>query len=365
MKVHITCTPNFSKDKLKEVVDLLKGIPGVINFEMSDPASESLGRKYFLTREDLDDIGPLPFNDFFDYIDSHRESNIETINEEDYVALITPINNNQFWFSSFSNKNIFIHSAEWDIYSKVDTKYSIAHQVVENIFQSLIKLNVDNPDNEPNIHKDSIGCINDFCGYKLDIRKKFQTANICPSCFQRAMKMDIDKAVLAHILTILNMLRMQFVDYSEFMSNYSSESVEVDEEGNIMIDGQIVRMEMLPKTLYIYFLINSKGLPKNKLCAEEPKFEKIYKALKKNDNAAVNSVKKMCCGQIDTPTNTIDVDQTLRTYKSKANGALKRILGNIIGNKYSLNLVGKTDEEKYFKIDIDGSIIKIAPTFEI
>ena len=52
----------------------------------------------------------------------------------------------------FRGKNIFIYGLDWEYYTKHDDKYGIAYQVVENIFQSQIELNIDDVDNEPNIH---------------------------------------------------------------------------------------------------------------------------------------------------------------------------------------------------------------------
>ena len=66
-------------------------------------------------------------------------------------------------------ENIFIYGEEWEYYTKKDAKYGIAYQVLENIFQSLIDLNIDDVDNEPNIHVPSIGCINDMCMDKVDV----------------------------------------------------------------------------------------------------------------------------------------------------------------------------------------------------
>ncbi len=58
--------------------------------------------------------------------------------------------------------------------SDVDSKFGIAYQCIENIFQSLIDLNIENTDLEPNIHKTSIGCINDYCENKPEILMKLQ-----------------------------------------------------------------------------------------------------------------------------------------------------------------------------------------------
>lgn len=362
MNICITSTPEFSPDKLQEVVDLLSGIPGEMKFIHSKPLTGNQAKKLNTKFENVNCIDNLSFEELFDYISDHRD--IREVNEEDYVVLITSIRNNQNWFSAFNEKNIFVHGEEWDMISDVDSKFGIAHQCIENVFQSLIKLDIDNVLEEPNIHMKSIGCINDFCGNKQEILQKLQSANICDSCFERAINNQISGNVLAHIVEILEFIRKQFVISRNFTRNLKPETVTVDSDGKISIGGHEIKMEVMPKTLYIYFLKNLTGLPTNKLCGEVGEFENIYSVLNPK-NPDLLSVTKLCCNKINYHGKVERIKPTLETNRSKIKGALKKNLGELLCNKYSINLVKDNKDINLFKINLSQEVVSIDPTFLI
>ena len=184
MIAYLFCSPEFPFDTVKDVVSLLNNIPGEIKFEVEESLTSDFFKNINAEFEIIDENSELSFDELFQIIKVYRGSQRIKISNIDFVIFITSIRNDQQWFSAFNKKDIFIHGAEWDLISNIDSKFELAYQCVENIFQSLINLQVDE------YHEKAKNCINDFCGTKSDILFKLQSANICQKCFERARQMD-------------------------------------------------------------------------------------------------------------------------------------------------------------------------------
>jgi hypothetical protein len=359
MKVYITCTLEFSTDKLKEVVALLNNVSGELEFIEGKQLTQSQYKRLNGKFENNSQISSLNFEEYFDLVQGYRE--LREIEDDDFVILISSIKHTGNWFSAFNKKNIFIHGDEWDLISNVDSKFGIAHQCVENIFQSLIDLDLNNVRAEPNIHMTAIGCINDFCGNKPDILLKLQSANICPSCFKRALDKGLTDYILAHIISILEVIRKEFVISKNFQRQTKLDKVIIDDKGNVMIGHRIIKMDVLPKVMYICFLKNIDGFPTNKLCENKIQFDEIYNIIKKNpDEFAIN---KMCCNTIRYKDRIERIKPTFETYRSKIRTALKEKLGDTISNYYAVNLTEDQNKQNIFKVPLTEDQFEVDPRF--
>lgn len=363
MKVYITCTPEFSVDKLNEIVSLLKSIPGELDFKTAEPLTQSQYKRINRKFENISQISNLTFEEFFDLVQDNRERiRKEEITENDFVILISSIQNTKEWFSAFNKRNIFIHGDEWDLISNVDSKFGIAHQCVENIFQSISELNIDDIDLEPNIHQTTIGCINDFCDEKTDIIRKLQTANICPSCYQRAVDKGMSDYILAHIISIIEEIRKEFVIARNFPRQANLEMVIVDEKGNITIGDRIIKMDTLPKVMYINFLKHIEGIPTNKLCESKDQFDEIYKILKSNPDEYV--ITRMCCNKLQYKDKIPEkIKPTFEIYRSKIKMALKEKLGDVLSNFYAINLITDQNRQSIFKVPLSNGQFEVHSKF--
>jgi hypothetical protein len=360
MNVHITCTPEFTLDKLKEIVSLLNSVPGEFKFLLGNPLTQKQYSRLNKKFEDINQISSLSFEEYFELVEDYRER-IENINDMDFVILISSIRNNRNWFSAFDNRNIFVHGVEWDLISDVDSKFGIAYECVENIFQSLIELDIANYQQEPNIHLKSLGCINDFCGPKKEILKKLQSANICPSCYERSVKKGVSDLVMTHIVSIMEEIRKEFVISRKFTKQASLEKVKVDEKGNITIGGKPIKMELLPKVLYIGFLQMIDGIPSDKKCEKKDHFEEIYQIMKRNPDRLV--IQKMLCSTIKHEKSIERRKPTFETNRSKIKMAIKIVLGETLANYYSVNLVEDLDKQSLFKVNLKEEQLEISPNF--
>ena len=286
---------------------------------------------------------------------------VKKINDDDFVILISSIKNSKNWFSAFRKKNIFIHGDEWDLISDVDSMFGIAYQCIENIFQSLIELNIENTELEPSIHQTSIGCINDLCKNKPEILMKLQSATICPSCYERSVSKGINDNVMTHIISIMEEIRKEFVISKKFSEQASLEKVKVDEKGSITIGGKVIEMEVLPRVMYIGFLNNIDGFPSNKKCENKNLFEEIYIKIKKNPDEF--AIQKMCCSKIKHENSIERRKPTFETYRSKIKMAIKKVLGQTLASYYSVNLVEDQDKRNIFKVNLKKGQLDVSTNF--
>jgi hypothetical protein len=354
MKVHITCTPEFSSEVAKKVVSLLNKTKGYLKFYFVEP----------LTNKDISIINPkfkkpqaiesLTFDEFFGLCQYHRAITRETlkIKDNEYVVIITSIHNNKDWFSAFHEKDIFIYGLDWEYYTKHDDKFGIAYEVVENIFQSQIMLNIDDVDNEPSIHIPSIGCINDMCMDKVDVMFKLRTADICESCIERANEMKVDTNLFRHIINLIEGLRQEFISSNRVGSNLKPEMVHVDSVRTIKIGDREFETWPIQKVLFIFFLKNKEGVETKFICNHQDELYKIYDEIRHPADISViqNMFNKNKIG-----------DPSFAINKAKLNLALKELLGKQLADFYLITRVVIEDGTRIYKIGLEDKYIRIDP----
>jgi hypothetical protein len=363
MKVYLTSTPEFSSEKLDEVIALLQGIPGELEFDKKDSFTQVQYKRLNPRFKDIEGIDSLTFDEYFDLVQGYREFQQE-IKDEDFVILITSIRHDRNWFSGFNNRNIFVRGDEWDIISDVDSKFGIAYQCVENIFQSLMGLDIMNYKKEPNIHKETKACINDFCANKTDIIMKFQSGTICNSCLDVAeFEKGVDKYIFIHIIEIIEEIRKEFVVSRHLRSITKLEKVKVDSDGKISIGDRKLKLATMPRVLYLGFLKQIGGIPNNQLCEHKNLFDEIYKLVKKK-NRGEYSIEKMLCKQITYERRVDKQTPTFETNRTRIKEGLIECLGVSIANYYAVNLVEDDDYKMSFKVNLSQDHIDLSPPFK-
>ena len=351
MIVHITSTPEFPIDQLIEIVSFLQDIKGELEFKYLEPFNTP---QYSFINEkfnDIDKIENLTFKEFFHLIGSLRT--FKNIPDDEFVVIITSIKNNKDWFSAFEKRNIFVNSENWEYYTKRDSKFGISYQIVENIFQSLIELNIDDIDNEPNIHMESIGCINDMCDKEKEVLLKLRTADICDSCIDRAFEKNIDPLVLDHIKEIIENIRKEFVNSNRIKSKLKPLIVHIDPNREIKIGDKSVDVHDLSKVLFIFFLKNLQGIKTQFVDNHKKALFDIYKEVRKNAE------------EIRITRMFYDVDKknnpTFDSNKSKLNAQLVNQLGASLAEFYIIDKIEIKDDVNLYKINIEEEFVKIDP----
>jgi hypothetical protein len=348
MKVYLTSTPEFSSEVLTEVALILGRTPGELEFILSEPLTAPEYGLKSPKMNSIETIENLSFDEFFSLCDTYRI--IKHIPNDAFVVLITSIKNHKDWFSAFNKKNIFIHGLEWEYYTKRDAKFGIAYQVLENIFQSQIDLNINNVDSEPNIHMESIGCINDMCMNKKDVMLKLRVAEICESCVDRAIERNVNPLVLQHIQESIDRLRNEFVNSYKMTS--APLVVHIDPKRSIKIGERKFEIVALQKVLFIFFLKNIQGVETRLVCDHQDELIKLYTEIRKS------GVKEKIQRMFEPEKGA---DPSFDSHKSKLNKALVSLLGPKLAEFYIITKVEIQDRRNIYKINLDEDYIKIDP----
>ena len=354
MNVYITSTPELSEDEVREVIDVLNETKCPIIFQFSEILSAERVAKSNPKFNDLDSIQLLTFDELFNYCETNRM--IFDFSDDAFVVVLTSYENNKEWFSCFNNRNIFVHTSDWDKITNHDSKYCVAHQIVENIFQSLIDLNVNDVENEPNIHKDTTGCINDFCNNEEKVLVKFISADICESCNNIARQKNVSNETLRQCQSILEKLRLKFKSFKIIKDPVKPLKVKVDVEGQIHIGDIQLKLDAIHRALFIFFLKNNNKKFKHKeLKNHINDFEVIYYKLIKNSTTDSSPVETI-----------INTSKSFSENKSKLKRKLIEILGKELAEHYLIKrIMEKTPAptKYYHQIKFSSDLIEIDSNF--
>ena len=354
MNVYITGTPELSEDEVHEVVNVLNETRGPIRFQFSEILSAERVVKSNPKFNDLDSIELLTFDELFQYGETNRM--IFDFSADAFVVVLTSYENNKEWFSCFNNRNIFVHTSDWDKITNHDSKYCVAHQIIENIFQSLIDLNVNDVENEPNIHKGTTGCINDFCNNEEKVLVKFKSADICGTCINIAQQKNIPIQILRQCQSIFEKLRLEFKSFKIIKDPVEPLKVKVDEDGKIHVGDIELKLDTIHRALFIFFLKNNDKKFKHKeLKNHIDDFEDIYYKFIKNSTTESSPVETI-----------INSSKSFSENKSRLKRKLIEILGEELAEHYLIKRIkdNTTAVIKYYhKITLSSDLIEIDSNF--
>ncbi len=320
MKVHLIKDGDVGKDTFSEVVDLLQAISGpiefyydsnnIVNFTEDDviekkmPDEKKFGQSIQAYAEVENSKYPVvksirayesrPLRTFsfpflrkttkwttiFDKCNSYRLYN--NIPENEFVILLTEVSNTNNWFASLDEKmpfNGFIHTADWNHFIKCQDSFPIAFEVIALVLQK----HMFNDYNEArsSVHLDPIGCVNDMCLEKKDIKLKLRTADICPDCMNK-LKGKLSFAEINQSLNIMESLRVKMLFSQNFKQNVPLSRLVIDNENKIFLPdfGNIeIKLRPLEKTLYFFYLNHPEGVGLSFLRGKREEMYEIYTKL--------------------------------------------------------------------------------------
>ena len=320
MRVHLIKDGDVGKDTFSEVVDLLQAISGpiefyydsnnIVNFTEDDVIERKvLNEKIFgnsiQVRSEVQNVKyseirsirayesrPLktfsfPFSrrttkwtTIFDKCNNYRLNN--NIPNNEFVILLTEVSNTNNWFASLDEKmpfNGFIHTADWNHFIKCQDSFPIAFEVIALVLQK----HMFNDYNEArsSVHLDPIGCVNDMCLEKKDIKLKLRTADICPDCMNK-LKGKVSFAEINQALNIMESLRVKMLFSQNFKQNVPLSRLIIDNENKIFLPdfGNIeIKLRPLEKTLYFFYLNHPEGVGLSFLRGKREEMYEIYTKL--------------------------------------------------------------------------------------
>jgi len=209
MKVRLTRTLKLHGSVLKKALDLLLPHNGPMQFIEE--------KKPLVFEKDF-----FSWDEFFSLSTEYRTTN--KFDDDDFLVVLTELHNDANWFSSFSFKGertIFIHAVEWENYIYCEPSYPIAYEIIMNVFDSMAFNKY--PDTFMNfVHQEPIGCMNDMCGWKVDISFKLRTADICPTCLKLLSEIAEEEQI-RQAIDIFESLRKKMLFNTNFQKPLSFE----------------------------------------------------------------------------------------------------------------------------------------------
>jgi hypothetical protein len=356
VKIYLIKTPEYNIEDFNEVCSFLKDFEGPLEFI---PSTYKFDKSdfYFLRYElfpyhsfkyssneskilyDTNRATPLSWRELFSLCNYYRE--VFRIEDDSFVVLLTNRKNALNWFSAPDKlKNIFVHTAEWDSFTKVSPKYPIAYQIIENILQVLMKADLENVPNNY-IHNPIRGCMNDFCENKKQIIVKLQTANICEDCLAKISEEDIKLEILEQALTIFNGIRNEVV-FQGIKKVIKPSPIIVDNKFKILIPEHNLEIKLTPlfKTLYLFFLQKDHGIAVSELSNYCEELEKIYKKIRPglSKQEASNKIESL----------TFPTGDGFNPTKSHINKTITKLLGKELADFYKIS--GQKGKPYFIKI---------------
>ncbi len=368
MKVHLIKTPEYDIEDFREAIDFLNSFDGPLKFISSDYEFDK-NEFYFLSynlfpyhnfkypsnqtaiKFDANKGNPLSWRELFSLCVFYRQHS--KIENDDFVVLLTKRKNALNWFSAADDsKNIFVHTVEWENYTKINSKYPIAYQVIENIMQSLMNVDIINIPNKY-VHEPSIGCMNDFCINKESIIIKLQTGNICPDCADKIIEEKIDDNLLNQVYEIFNGIRNELSFKQRFRKKIDPVPIIVEKNNKILLPNLNyleIRLNPLFKTLYVFYLKHNEGVKLNELNDFKAELLSLYR---KFSNLSIDDTNAVLESRIDDLVNPYG--GSFSQKKNKLNKIISELLGEPLAQFYRI----EGDRGKPFKINISQNLIDI------
>jgi len=347
MNIHVTSTPDISDEFIQSICDELNKVKGEMKFIKGNKLSINQLTRVNQSFNQVDEIESLPFDELFAICEGYRF--IDGIDDDKFVVLLTSIRNDSNWFSASLGKNIFVDTNDWEELTGKNPKYSISYQIIENIFQSLLGITYQNADGNPNVHFNTRGCINDFCENKSDVLLKLRTADICLSCINRAIELGITGNTLNNIQEIFLNLSKEIRSLNT-QALVQPEVIHIYEKGRIEIGNKEIKLEPLPKTLFIFFVKHTDGKALNSLDAHTQELFEIY--LKLRPGGELIKIENLVKPYLN-PSSTFTKNM------SSLNKSLITQLGDSIAEYYTVN----KDGDDIYKVRITPDYLDIRPEF--
>lgn len=362
MKVHLIKTPEYKTIDFTNVVEFLTSFNGPIEFCKSEfKFDESLFpflQKFypdfkFRYESDIQKIDydpersyPLSWKELFSLCQYFRVK--KSIPDYDFVVLLTVRRNTLNWFSAQIGQDVFVHTGDWDYYTNSNPKYPIAYQIIENIMESLMKIDVDNPNENAHIHPR--GCMNDFCQNKSQVMLKLRTADICTECMEKIYNEKIDERIISQVDEIFEGIRQELLFKLKFKTPLEPVQIIVTRDNKIFLPflkNLEIRLNPLFKTVYVFYLNHPEGVKLVDLSDYKNELIDIYGRLSVADDN--ETIQHNIANLINPLSNSFS------QKKSKINKIIKELLGKHLSKYY---IIGGIRGEP-FKINLPTKLIEI------
>lgn len=369
MNVHLIRSKKVDNDLYYGVVEYLQHIPGPVNF-ITDKARREVSindevrwmkpkdEEYHVQKEmRMEATGMMPsrtvemisWNDLFETCRKYRKT--KEIPNEDIIVLLTDYGNHANWFMGYDDKqsnNFFVHVDNWDLYVENDARYPIAYHIVT----LLLKVQMFASEREliAHFHRDSRGCIMDFCQDKHAISLKMRTADICRDCHSIIAAHNVPFPLMRYTIQMMEDVRKQLLIRERFstlrtalplvVKGYMRKLV-IPELGNLQIN-----LTPMERAIYLLFLNHPEGIRLAEMGNYKEELKSILNIISRTgDVAVINSgIDELC------------------TYNSNSLSEkvsrIRRKFKDFLGDEMAENYIIKGPNGEIKKIELDRSLVK-------
>ena len=262
MNIYISGTPSVSSDILNQTVKYLNSFKGDLKFKKAKLLTNQNLKILFNSKVNIDSF---MFNDLEKISTFWRASN--EIDFDSYVVFLSDFkldiesyNIGKKWFSFYENKDIVVKTYDWENYTQSKTYLAIAHQIIENLFQSLSGFRIKSETDYDMFHFDNhTVCINNFTIFEEQIKMKLLSGVVCEICTAKFLaKNRNNQYYFKQIDDTLEGIRKELkIKVKEAESTFND--VNVKEDGSIHINGnEVIFPYKYLHYIYLFFLINNK-----------------------------------------------------------------------------------------------------------
>lgn len=363
MKVHLIRTPDYPIENFREVIDILRSFSGPIEFVSSQLEFEKEDF-FFLTRDmrshDYSGLNilqkklyiaergmPLSWRELFSLCRYYRDA--INIPRSDFVILLTERVNTLNWFSVFeSDRNAFVHCADWELFTDAPAAYPIAYEVMANVLRCLMKANLNY--RGQSFHEPPIGCMNDLCLQKSDIILKLKSADICKDCHQRLLDEGASDKIVNQAFHVFEGMRKQILFRTSLKRSILPGPVKLNHQRRLVfpnIGNLELKLNPLEKALYVFYLMHPEGVKLNELQDHRVQLLSLYRRFSVHDDD--EGIRNRLCSLVDPLGNSFS------EKKSSLNRKIKLLLEEELGLKYMI----KGEPGSAFRVDLAPDLILI------
>jgi hypothetical protein len=285
----------------------------------------------------LPDKHALPWSDLFSLCQTARHNN--AIEADSFVFILTEKPNENRFFGYLDPahpRNGFIHAGDWERFIHCPPELPIAYHILALMVQKQMVRT--QRELAHILHREPVGCVNDFCQNKREVILKMRTADICPACMER-LAPKLTPPEINHVLELLESLRIKMLFAQNMRQHIQPSPLMVTPENNLVIPayGNLeIRMKPLEKTLYLLFIRHPEGIHLTSLVEHKSELQEIYANI-----SSLGSLEEMR-QSIDDMCNALHNSASEKLSKIK--GHFEKALGKELAKHYYIQ--GKRGERK-------------------
>lgn len=273
---------------------------------------------------------PLSWQELFRVCDFYRQT-AATVSSTDIVMLLTNRANALNWFSAYEGRNVFVHTADWELFIPCPAAYPIAYQVLANVLRLQTGLSATAKGNQHLMHQQTIGCMNDLCPHKSQIALKLRTGDICNACLQALKVQEVPDWLVETVLSGFEKLRTQMLFRQGFQQTQGPGPVFVNQHYQITFPEQgnlELSIPALHRLLYLFLLQHPEGVSRQQLPDYHPELLALYSKISGSGSRQVMH------HHVDRLTNRLD--NSFVEKKARINTQLVKTLGESLAKPYQI-----------------------------